>query len=115
LVYKRIPHIMLSSIARNERIVEEMSQGEVEVEVARGAEQELLVDQPYEDPRKIRVSGRFTVESLSPHRNLDAESTPTAADDTSFIATILDNLRTSGVQNTFKGERLAFDSLEPLQ
>ena len=78
-----------------------------------GAEQELLVDQPYEDSRKIRVSGRFTVESLSPHRNLEVESTPAPSDSTSFVSTILDNLRASGVQNTFKGERLAFDMLEP--
>jgi len=113
-VYKRVPHVMLSSIARNERIVEGMSKEEIEYEVAKGADQEILVDQPYEDPHRIRVSGRFTVESLSPHRSLDVESTPGPSDSTSFVSTILDNLRASGVQNTFKGERLAFDMLEPL-
>ena len=113
-VYKRVPHVMLSSIARNERIVEGMSKKDIELEVTKGAEQELLVDQPYEDSRKIRVSGRFTVESLSPHRNLEAESIPAASDSTSFVSTILDNLQVSGVQNSFKGERLAFDTLEPL-
>jgi adenine-specific DNA-methyltransferase len=29
------------------------------------------------------------------------------------VSTILENLRTSGVQNTFRGERLSFDTLEP--
>lgn len=113
-VYKRVPHIMLSSIARNENIVVGMSRKEVDRVVAQGAEQELLVDQPYEDPRKVRVSGRFTVEALSPHRSLEAASAPNATDSTSFVSTILENLRASGVQNTFKGERLTFDSLEPL-
>jgi adenine-specific DNA-methyltransferase len=113
-VYKRVPHIMLSSIARNERIVEGMSDEEIEHEVTKGADQEILVDQPYEDPHRIRVSGRFTVESLSPHRSLDAESTPGPSEDLPFISTILDNLQTAGVQNTFKGERLTFGSLEPM-
>jgi adenine-specific DNA-methyltransferase len=39
---------------------------------------------------------------------------PEAPDSTSFVTSILENLRRAGVQNTFKGERLQFDSLEPL-
>ncbi len=113
-VYKRVPHIMLSSIARNERIVEGMSREEIDRVVAQGAEQEVLVDQPYEDASKVRVSGRFTVESLSPHRNLEIDPPSAPVDASSFVSTILDNLRSSGVQNTFKGERLVFDTLEPL-
>ena len=113
-VYKRVPHIMLSSIARNERIVERMSKEEIDRVIAEGAEQEVLVDQPYEDPSKVRVSGRFTVESLSPHRNLEMDPPSAPADASAFVSTVLDNLRSSGVQNTFKGERLVFDILEPL-
>ena len=113
-VYKRVPHIMLSSIARNERIVEGMSKEEIDRVIAEGAEQEVLVDQPYEDASKVRVSGRFTVESLSPHRNLEMDPPSAPADASSFVSTILDNLRSSGVQNTFRGERLVFDTLEPL-
>ena len=113
-VYRKVPHVMLSSIARNENIVEGMPRKEIDRVVAQGAEQELLVDQPYEDPRKVRVSGRFTVEALSPHRSLETASTSSATDGTSFVSTILENLRASGVQNTFKGERLTFDSLKPL-
>ena len=112
-VYKRVPHIMLSSIARNEKIVEGMSRAECNQLIARGTEQEMLVDQPYEDARKVRVSGRFTVESLSPHRSLDELSEPSDGDEGSFSSMILDNLLASGVQNTFREERLSFDTLEP--
>jgi adenine-specific DNA-methyltransferase len=113
-VARRVPHIMLSSVVRNERITENMSEQELARVLAQGAEQEMVVDQPYENQHKIRVSGRFTVESLSPHRNLDSGISTANSDSTSFISTILDNLRASGVQNTFKGERLTFDMLEPL-
>ena len=30
----------------------------------------MLYDKPYEDAKKVRVAGPFTVESLSPHRSL---------------------------------------------
>jgi len=112
-VSKRVPHVMLSSIARNERIQEGMARQELDRIIAQDADQEVLVDQPYVNPQKVRVSGRFTVESLSPHRNLDAESAPDALDETSFITTVLENLKAAGVQNTVKGERLMFDTLDP--
>jgi adenine-specific DNA-methyltransferase len=105
---------MLSSIARNEHIVEGMAKQEIDRIIAQGADQEQLLDQPFEDPRRVRVSGRFTVESLSPHRNLERTPSSAPAEAGSFSSTILDNLRSSGVQNTFKGERLVFDTLEPL-
>jgi adenine-specific DNA-methyltransferase len=82
----------------------------------------LLVDQPFEDRKKVRVSGRFTVESLSPHRVLDEERPPPTAGETAattdaavptFEQTILDNLRKAGVHNTFKGEEIRFDRLDP--
>ncbi len=117
-VYKRVPHVTLGSIAQNPDIHEGMSREDIDRAIARHAEVELLVDQPYVDPKRVRVSGRFTVESLSPHRMLAAEEEAPAPVDTdgevvSFEAMILDNLRAAGVQNTYKGERLAFDRLEP--
>jgi adenine-specific DNA-methyltransferase len=89
--------------------------------IARRAETEFLYDQPYEDSKRIRVTGPFTVESLSPHRVLapDTERPATEAagerDDAggSFVNIVLDNLRKAGVQNTVKQERLVFDRLEP--
>ena len=112
-VYKRVPHVMLSSIARNTKIHDGMSAQQIEQVVARDAEQELLVDQPFEDNNKIRVSGRFTVEALSPHRSLEESTDAAPGSDASFVSTIVENLQTSGVQNTFRGERLSFDTLEP--
>ncbi|WP_437901618.1 DNA methyltransferase [Sorangium sp. So ce124] len=93
-------------------------QKEIDASIARRAESEILYDQPYEDPKRIRVSGPFTVESLSPHRMLDAsipvpKSQTAGANASTFITTILDNLKKAGVQNTVKNERLLFDRLNP--
>jgi adenine-specific DNA-methyltransferase len=96
-------------------------QKEIDESIARRADTETLYDQPYEDKSRIRVTGPFTVESLSPHRVLAPElkrpaSEEAARKDTaaiSFDTMILDNLRKAGVQNTKKKERLKFDRLEP--
>ena len=120
-VYKRVPHITLKSIANNPDIKEGMSRAEIDAAIARHAETETLYDQPYEDNKRIRVTGPFTVESLSPHRIISAsEELPASelearreAGVGSFENMILDNLRKAGVQNTVKNERLKFDRLEP--
>ena len=108
-VYKRVPHITLKSIANNEELDGNVSRADARKLIEKNAEQELLLDQPYEDRSKIRVSGRFTVESLSPHRSLVLED-PNRSDD--FSARILGHLKRAGVQNTYKGERLEFDRLD---
>lgn len=120
-VYKRVPHVTLKSIANNPDIREGMSRAEIDLAIARHAETETLYDQPYTDPKRIRVSGPFTVESLSPHRVLsaaddDQNGVVTLAESekqADFATMILDNLRKAGVQNTIKGEKLAFDRLDP--
>ncbi len=54
-------------------------QKEIDASIARRADTETLYDQPYEDNKRVRVSGPFTVESLSPHRVLPTdEERPTA-------------------------------------
>lgn len=111
-VFHRVPHITLKSIAQNETIVPGMTRGEIERAITLGADQEILVDKPYESTQKVRVSGRFTVESLSPHRSIEPSAAPEIGEDSSFTSTVLENLRAAGVQNTFKGERLNFESLE---
>ena len=95
-------------------------QQEIDASIARNAGQETLYDQPYEDRKRIRVTGPFTVESLSPYRiispDMDRPASERAAEEENaeiFIETILANLRRAGVQNTKKGERLKFDWLEP--
>jgi len=119
-VYKRVPHVTLKSIANNPDIREGMTREEIDAAIQRHADTELLYDKPYEDPRRIRVAGPFTVESLSPHRVLATdEERPVAEREgqrdnvVQFEQMILDNLRKAGVQNTVKNERLVFTRLEP--
>jgi len=125
-VYKRVPHITLKSIANNPDIREGMSREAIDAAIRRHADTELLYDQPYEDASRIRVTGPFTVESLSPHRVLagdvgiepttshgPAGDAPPAHNAADFVSIILENLRKAGVQNTFKNERLLFDRIEP--
>jgi adenine-specific DNA-methyltransferase len=115
-----VPHVTLKSIANNPDIKKGMTRAQIDAAIARHADTETLYDQPYEDKQTVRVSGPFTVESLSPHRVLS-----TADDDMSgnvteaevmrqqdFVAMILDNLRKAGVQNTKRGERLKFNRLD---
>jgi adenine-specific DNA-methyltransferase len=70
------------------------------------------------------VCGPFSVESLSPHRTISAQEKKAAAEHWKYGRSIkvigpdhfghmiLENLRKAGVQNTRKGERLKFDSLD---
>ena len=46
---------------------------EIDASIAAKAEFEYLYDKPYEDKKKVRVAGPFTVESLSPHRVLGVD------------------------------------------
>ncbi len=116
-VHRRAPHVTLESIARNPDIEEGMSREEIEAAIARHSEQELLLDQPYEDRRIVRVCGPLTVESLSPHRMLSNEDHPesetAAGSSEGFAQRIFDNLLKAGVQNRVKQQRLELDTLEP--
>jgi len=120
LVYSRVPHVTMKSIANNPDIREGMTRDEVNAAIARHAETELLYDKPYEDGSRIRVAGPMTIESLSPHRVLaQDEERPTSEVDgqrssppAQFEMMIVDNLRKAGVQNTKKGERLNFQTLD---
>jgi adenine-specific DNA-methyltransferase len=115
-----VPHVTLKSIANNPDIKEGMSRKEIDAAIARYAETETLYDQPYEDNKRVRVTGPFTVESLSPHRFVSLDEEKPATERTAqkesgegeFETMILENLRKAGVQNTVKNERLKFDRLE---
>jgi len=120
-VYKRVPHVTLKSIANNPDIHEGMTREQIDVAIAKHAESETLYDQPYEDNKRVRVCGPFSVESLSPHRVLstaDKDQDGTVSEQEAqkqqdFATMILDNLKKAGVQNTRKNERLTFDRLDP--
>ena len=98
-------------------------QKEIDASIAAKAEFEYLYDKPYEDKKKVRVAGPFTVESLSPHRVLgvdendeliDPKRQAAAADETqSFAQMVLENLKSAGVQQAHKEDRIVFTSLVP--
>ena len=179
-VYERVPHIMLSSIAKNQEIDVIYEQHQVVMEplreklnnalgiaweewevprdldekwpdvakkahtewrrqyisrqraldasIAAKAEFEHLYDKPYEDKKKVRVAGPFTVESLSPHRVLGVDENDELIDPNdpkvaeqqaeynaarSFVQIILENLKTAGVQQAHKEDKIVFTSLVP--
>lgn len=117
-VFQKIRRVTLGSIANNPDIREGMSRQEIDDAVDRHSDFELLYDKPLEDASRVRVAGPFTVESLSPHRSVSfeeaAETMPNGVDSevTSFEQSILDNLRTAGIQNGRKDQRLEFESIE---
>jgi adenine-specific DNA-methyltransferase len=99
-------------------------QKEIDASIAAKAESEFLYDKPYEDKKKVRVAGPFTVESLSPHRMLAVDENDELIDTVkeadadygakqSFPQMILDNLKTAGVQQAHKEDRITFTSLAP--
>ncbi len=104
-------------------------QAEIDASIARRADVELLYDQPYEDNSRVRVTGPFTVESLSPHRMISVEDKVAAAEEgvetsagrvavqvkgpDDFGLMIVHHLRKTGVQNGIKRERLTFERLDP--
>jgi adenine-specific DNA-methyltransferase len=120
-VYDRAPHITLGAIANNTDIKEGMTREQIDAVISRNADPVTRYDRPYQDTTRVRVTGPFTVEGLSPHRILAAdEERPAgerrAAETTGagqFEAMIIENLRKAGVQNTTRNERLKFERLEP--
>ena len=99
-------------------------QKEIDASIAAKAEFEYLYDKPYEDKKKVRVAGPFTVESLSPHRVLtidenddlvDGVADPEAGygEERDFVQIILENLKTAGVQQAHKQDKIDFTSLVP--
>jgi adenine-specific DNA-methyltransferase len=99
-------------------------QQEIDKSIAAKAEFEYLYDKPYEDKKKVRVAGPFTVESLSPHRTLGIDEDDNLIDAAkergadynakqSFPQMILENLKSAGVQQAHKEDRITFTSLVP--
>jgi adenine-specific DNA-methyltransferase len=101
----------------------------IDASIGAKAEFEYLYDKPYEDNKKVRVAGPFTVESLSPHRVLAVDENDElvgastgiaglgqyaeADDPVNFILVILENLLTSGVQQAQKSDKIVFSFIAP--
>ena len=104
-------------------------QREIDASIAARADVEYLYDKPYTDPARVRVAGPFTVESLSPHRVLpaseqelietidaaDGARSPADADlaGADFAGIVIDYLKTEGVKQQAKGDRITFESIMP--
>ena len=99
-------------------------QKEIDASIVAKADSEYLYDKPYEDKKKVRVAGPFTVESLSPHRVLGVDENDELIDgsgedkgeynaERNFIAIILDTLKIAGVQQAHKDDKIDFTALTP--
>ena len=99
-------------------------QKEIDASIAAKANFEYLYDKPYENKKTVRVAGPFTVESLSPHRVLRVDENDELIDRTEesqngygdgqdFAQIILENLKTAGVQQAHKEDKISFTSITP--
>lgn len=104
-------------------------QRKIDESIAKKADVELLYDRPFEDKSRVRVAGPFTVESLSPHRVIPSSEYELADDleaaegrrnrklpkgteeSNDFAAMILEHLKTSGVQQAKKSDRVKFETI----
>ncbi len=96
-------------------------QNDIDKCISDNAEYKLLYDKPLINKEIIRVSGPFTVESLSPHRilsinadgkSIDPLSSELNGDARDFASMIIENLRTNGIQQSDKSGKLDFISVE---
>ena len=99
-------------------------QAAIDASIAAMADHEYLYDKPYVDNARIRVAGPFTVESLAPHRMLAVDENDELFDGLvdrklgygeahDFAGIILENLKTAGVQQAHREDRIDFSSLTP--
>jgi adenine-specific DNA-methyltransferase len=99
-------------------------QREIDASISAKAEYEYLNDKPYVNNKKVRVAGPFTVESLSPHRVLGVDENDELIDGVAetqgeygekqdFITMTMENLKTAGVQQAHKEDKIDFTSLIP--
>ena len=99
-------------------------QQEIDASIAAKADHEYLYDKPYQDKKKVRVAGPFTVESLSPHRVLGVDENGELMDgsgktdgayreERDFVQMVLENLKTAGVQQAHKTDKINFTALTP--
>ena len=99
-------------------------QKEIDASIAARANYEYLYDKPFQDNKRVRVAGPFTVESLSPHRLLGLDENDELIDNIAegrlgyehtqdFAGMIVDHLKTAGVQQAQKEDRISFSSITP--
>lgn len=100
-VYKKVPHITLKALANDLPF-----------------DEETLYDQPFEDKKRIRVAGPFTVETLQSNNikspeEMDAR-TDEAEENRLFQERVFSHLMASGIRNGRKNEQAKFHGVEAL-
>lgn len=104
-------------------------QKEIDASIARVADIQYLFDKPHSDNNRTRLAGPFTVESLSPHRIVPADAEdqmktvdaadvkkkrgPLSSSEADFAAMVIDHLKTAGVHQTDRADRIEFISVTP--
>ena len=110
-VYQEVPHITLKALANDEPF-----------------DTETLYDQPYEDKKKLRVAGPFTVETLQNYEPVSPENLDDRAanrtifkngqdsggDESNFEETVFEHLKSAGVKNGIRDEQAVFTRIDPL-
>lgn len=100
-VYKKIPHVTLGSIANNEPAVEE-----------------TLYDRPESDPKRLRIAGPFTVETLQNYEPVSPTALAAArksdAELGKFEDVVFEHLKSAGVKTGDKSENAVFHRIDRL-
>lgn len=100
-VYKTVPHITLKALANNLPF-----------------DEETLYDQPFEDKRRIRVAGPFTVETLQSYNIKSPDEVEERKDEVEenrlFQERVFSHLMASGIRNGRKDEQAKFYGVEAL-
>ena len=100
-VYEEVPHITLKSLANDEE-----------------PDTETLYDKPFEDKKRLRVSGPFTVETLQSFEPVNPEDLEELNRDNdenqNFEQNVFEHLKSAGVKNGIRGEQAVFSRVERL-
>ncbi len=105
-VYQEVPHVTLKALANDEPF-----------------DTETLYDQPYEDKKKLRVAGPFTVETLQNYEPVSPESLDntifengqdSGGEGAGFEETVFEHLKSAGVKNGIRDEQAIFTRIDSL-
>ncbi len=100
-VYEEVPHITLKSLANDEE-----------------PDTETLYDKPFEDKKRLRVSGPFTVETLQNYEPVNPadleELNRDNEENQSFEQAVFEHLKSAGVKNGMRNEQAVFSRVERL-
>lgn len=96
-VYERVPKVSAAILGYNQKV-----------------DPILIVDKPYKKRGVIRVSGPFTVESISPYKYISTQdNTETMLNRSRSVDAVVDALKVSGI--AIGNDRLKFNDIEPCE